>query len=218
MALVVRVVPVGDRVEAAQQVLDRPSQAGLLSLRQALAVLNARRLRERRRAEVRGGLRDPCERDQSMLRHSSLAITADSHTSLFADEGHEVAEAIANVVPRKAVAGGPSETPGPVKFGPSRASEGSPVNQVIKDYLGQRGGASGARTRNLRIKSRAQRLRSRLNVSGPRMGAGAMISALLVACKMVRPRCCSGCCFRVALDGNPHCQLGNWSDSTRPTG
>jgi integrase len=50
---------------------------------------------------------------QSMLRHSSLAITADTYTSLFADEGHQVAEAVASVVPRKAVAGGPSETPGP---------------------------------------------------------------------------------------------------------
>jgi integrase len=50
---------------------------------------------------------------QAMLRHSSLAITADTYTSLFADEGHEVAEAVAAVVPRKAVAREASETPGP---------------------------------------------------------------------------------------------------------
>jgi integrase len=50
---------------------------------------------------------------QAMLRHSSLGITADTYTSLFADEGHAVAEAVASVVPRKAVAGEASETVGP---------------------------------------------------------------------------------------------------------
>jgi integrase len=50
---------------------------------------------------------------QHMLRHSPLGITADTYTSLFADEGHEVAEAIANVVPRQVAVGEASETPGP---------------------------------------------------------------------------------------------------------
>lgn len=60
---------------------------------------------------------------QAMLRHSSLAITADTYTSLFADEGHAVAEAMTNVVPRKAVAGGASETPGPSSI-PGRKPKG----------------------------------------------------------------------------------------------
>jgi hypothetical protein len=50
---------------------------------------------------------------QAMLRHSSLAITADTYTSLFADEGHAVAEHVASVVPRAVAVGEASETPGP---------------------------------------------------------------------------------------------------------
>jgi hypothetical protein len=49
---------------------------------------------------------------QAMLRHSSLAITADTYTSLFADDGHAAAEQVASVVPRAVAAGEVSETPG----------------------------------------------------------------------------------------------------------
>jgi hypothetical protein len=51
---------------------------------------------------------------QAMLRHSSLAITADTYTSLFADEGHAVAEQVASVVPRAVAVGEASDRPVPV--------------------------------------------------------------------------------------------------------
>jgi hypothetical protein len=40
-----------------------------------------------------------------MLWHCSLAITSDTYTSLFADEGHAVAEQVASVVPRQVAVG-----------------------------------------------------------------------------------------------------------------
>jgi hypothetical protein len=48
---------------------------------------------------------------QAALSRSSLAITADTYTSLFADDGHATAEQVASVVPIAVAAGEASATP-----------------------------------------------------------------------------------------------------------
>jgi len=51
----------------------------------------------------------------AMLRHASLAITADTYTSVFADQAAALAENIASIVPRlrRAAGGDPAQTSGP---------------------------------------------------------------------------------------------------------
>jgi integrase len=48
----------------------------------------------------------------AMMRHSSVKITADIYASVLPELAAEVAEAVASMVPRRAAAGGSSETPG----------------------------------------------------------------------------------------------------------
>ena len=50
---------------------------------------------------------------QAKLRHSSSAITADTYTSVLQDVAAQTAERAASMVPRRAVSGGSSKTPGP---------------------------------------------------------------------------------------------------------
>jgi hypothetical protein len=64
---------------------------------------------------------------QAMLRHSSLATAADTYTSLFADEGHAVAEQVASVGASRGRCGGGVRN-FRSQFSPSRASEGYPAN------------------------------------------------------------------------------------------
>ncbi|GGQ23720.1 site-specific integrase [Streptosporangium pseudovulgare] len=92
---------------------------------------------------------------QAMLRHSSITITSDTYTSIMPEVAREAAEAIAALVPRRAVVGEASETtglpsvspggvPGPTDF---RARRNPLVNRGLKSR------APGTRTQNLRIKS-----------------------------------------------------------------
>jgi hypothetical protein len=85
---------------------------------------------------------------QVLMRHSSIAITADTYTSILPEVASGLAEAMAAMVPRKGgrgTAGLPSGSrarTGTDGFAP--ADEPSQVG---------RGGAPGARTQNRRIKS-----------------------------------------------------------------
>jgi Phage integrase family len=86
----------------------------------------------------------------AMLRHSSTSITEDTYTTVLPELAHEMAEALAAIVPRGA--SGTGGLPSVSQEGPrGPADSGGEVKPLVRGLRGGR--APGARTRNLRIKS-----------------------------------------------------------------
>src|ERR1022692_2627549 len=90
---------------------------------------------------------------QTLLRHSSLAITADTYTSVFDEETGDVAERMSQIVPRKAAAVGASGT-ARLPSGSRGRTNAHGLAAESKSSHVKTSGASGARTRNPRIKRR----------------------------------------------------------------
>ncbi len=85
---------------------------------------------------------------QVLMRHSSIAITADTYTSILPEVASGLAEAMAAMVPRKVAHGtGGLPSGSQSRIGTSRFTARGASPQV------RRGGAPGARTLNQRIKS-----------------------------------------------------------------
>jgi integrase len=89
---------------------------------------------------------------QAMLRHSSMAITADTYTSVLPEVAADIAEKIAAIVPRQAAAGEAPGTAG-LPSGSHGRTERSGFTGETGHAQVRGGGAPGARTLNPRIKS-----------------------------------------------------------------
>jgi integrase len=89
---------------------------------------------------------------QAMLRHSSVAITADTYTSVLPEVAADYAEKMAAIVPRRAVAAAGPGTAG-LPSGSQSRTDGPGFSGGGKPVQVKRGGAPGARTQNRRIKS-----------------------------------------------------------------
>jgi integrase len=85
---------------------------------------------------------------QVLMRHSSLAITADTYTSILPEVASGLAEAMAAMVPRKAVHGTTGLPSGSQGRTGARGFSSLRKSSQVRD-----GGAPGARTLNPRIKS-----------------------------------------------------------------
>jgi guanyl-specific ribonuclease Sa len=90
----------------------------------------------------------------AMLRHSSQTITADTYTSILPDVAREAAEAVAAMVPRRAVEeGGPGTSGLPTG---SRAPEAE-AGKIAKSEFSQvkQGGPERIRTSDTRFRNRS---------------------------------------------------------------
>ena len=85
-----------------------------------------------------------------MLRHSSIAITADTYTSVLPQVAYDVAEAAAALVPRTQPT--PDEPPAPILH-PSRPGDDSGRSPHTENAQVRGGAPPGTRTPNPRIKS-----------------------------------------------------------------
>lgn len=91
---------------------------------------------------------------QAMLRHSSIAITSDTYTSIMPEVSREAAEAIAALVPRKVAVGESSETAGLPLVSRGRSAVPMDSRKKRNPHVseGSASRAPGTRTQNLRIK------------------------------------------------------------------